>query len=202
MAIPLPSDVERAADPGFALELVRDERDWVERIRVGDAVAFEELFGRYYEPLVGFAYGYVQSKAVAEEIVQDVMFRVWERRAAWSVDGSVASYLYRAVRNGSLNHGRTERRARRAFEGGGLALSGPRWAPRADDRVETAELVDRLRTTVAALPDGCRQVYLLNRQHGLSYAEIAAVLGISVKGVETQIGRALKRLKEQLADCV
>jgi RNA polymerase sigma-70 factor (ECF subfamily) len=192
----------RAAASGPALALVRDDCDCVERVPSGDVAAFEQLFVQYYEPLVGFAYVYVKSKAVAEEIVQDVMVRIWERGAAWQVEGSVASYLYRAVRNGVLNHGRAERRARKALTGGELALAGPRWAPHADDRAETAELLDQLRAALDTLPEGCRQVYLLSRQHGLCYREIAGALGISVKGVETQIGRALKRLKERLSDCL
>src|SRR5688500_10122781 len=83
------------------------ESGWVVRIRVGgtDAIAaFEDMFRAYAPRLCNFAYGYVRSRAIAEEVVQEVFFRLWDKRNEWKVTESTSAYLYRSVRNYSLNH--------------------------------------------------------------------------------------------------
>jgi len=165
----------------------------VERIRGGDEAAFEALFRALAPGLTVMAGRYVRSRAVAEEIVQDLFFDVWSRRAELAVDGSITSYLFAAVRNRALNHLKRERRL-------------VEWPPaeRPDDPDATApgesELLDalELQDAIAALPARCRLIFTLSRQHDLSYGEIAASLSLSVKTVETQMGRALRALRERL----
>lgn len=72
--------------------------------RLGDAAAFEHLFQAYYEPLCAFAFRYVQSAAIAEDIVQDIFTQLWECRTTWAIQGSPRSYLCSAVRNRALMH--------------------------------------------------------------------------------------------------
>ena len=173
-----------------------DEREPLERIRRGDQDAFDAVFRFYYPPLVGMAEGMLRNRAIAEEIVQDVMLELWRRRDALPIEESMRAYLFRATRNRALNHlrhGRVER------------LSEPRIVEaRAAVPIAPAALVEEeidvaLRQAVVALPARCREVFELSRVHGLRYAEIADLLGISVKTVEAQMGRALRTLRERLA---
>ena len=183
---PRPPDESLGAERSAALR---------ERLRAGDRAAVEELFREHYAALVGFADGYVRSTAVAEEIVQDVFLNLWRGRERLAGEGTLRAYLFQAVRNRALNHLRHARHVARH------AAAAPR-----DDAVPAlgdallveAELAAAARAAVDALPERCREVFLLSRAHDLSYAEIARALDISVKTVETQMGRALKAIRRAL----
>lgn len=178
------------------------ERELLERLRAGDGAAFEALFRTYYNPLCHFAEGYVHSAHVAEELVEDVFCWIWERRAEWRVEHGVKAYLYGAVRNRALKHVARSRFAEQIQEAAdqeerALAMGQP---PRPSDaRVSDGELAQAVERAVAALPARCRQAYVLHRQHELSYAEIAGIMGTSVKTVENHLARALKALRMSLA---
>ena len=174
-----------------------DEAAWVERIRTGDPMAFEALFHAYHASLCSFAYRYLGARDLAEEMVQEVFLFVWERRESWDVRSSVRSYLFTAVRNAALSYLRHERVvARRDAR---VLILQDTVAPGADLEVVQAETVAAIQEAVARLPDRCRLVFTLHREQGLTYAEVAEVLGISPRTVEVQIGRALKSLRRCLA---
>ena len=174
-----------------------DEAAWVERIRTGDPLAFEALFHAYHASLCSFAYRYLGARDLAEEMVQEVFLFVWERRESWDVRSSVRSYLFTAVRNAALSYLRHERVvARRDAR---VRILQDTVAPGADLEVVQAETVAAIQEAVARLPDRCRLVFTLHREQGLTYAEVAEVLGISPRTVEVQIGRALKSLRRCLA---
>ena len=175
--------------------------DCAARVRAGDLQAFEALYRSMHAPLLAFAARHLGDPARAEELIQDLFFDLWRNRDAWVVTGSVAAYLYMSVRNRCLNL-----RRRDVVEQG--------WAddeaqddvralhvqPRVPDAVfETEELRAQLAAAIAELPPRCAQIMQLRWHGGLSYAEIASMLGISVKGVENQLGRGLKALREAFA---
>ena len=173
------------------------------RIRAGDERAFDALFRDYYNGLCVFAAHIVGSDAAAEEIVQDVLLRIWRRHARWEIYGSVAGYLYAAVRNRALNEIRAERfhevqQEQVAIDAEITGIGGARIS--ADERIRTGELAQAIDDAIQDLPPRCRQAFLLRRQHHLSYAEIARIMEISPKTVEIQIGNALKALRKKLAD--
>jgi len=171
--------------------------DCVERVRAGDLEAFEALFRTTHAPLLAFGTRYVGDAARAEELVQDVFFTLWERRAEWIVTGSVPAYLFAAVRSRALNLRRRDAVEQRwADDEAHEPVRALHPAPsRADTALETAEARSRLETAMAALPPRLAQVMVMRWYGGLSYAEIANTLGISVKGVENQLGRGLKALR-------
>src|SRR6185436_2384014 len=113
---------------------------------------------------------------------QEVMLELWRRRAEIEISESLRAYLLRATRNRSLNQLRHINVARRA-----------------ERQLVAAELRSALTGAVAELPPACREVFELSRGHGLRYSEIASTLGISVKTVESQMGKALKHLRSRLA---
>ncbi len=172
------------------------EQELLARLRAGDADAFDAIFRSLYPQLVGLAEGMLRQRAVAEETVQDVMLELWRRRESLTLEESLRAYLFRAVRNRALNHLRHEKVERR---GEPFAASEPSSPPSAQAALEDEEIDAALREAVGALPERCREVFELSRVRGLRYAEIAAAMGISVKTVEAQMGKALRLLRERLA---
>lgn len=170
--------------------------DLLARLRQGDAAAFDAIFRTWYGPLVGTAERMLRDRAVAEELVQDVMLELWRRRETLAADGSAQAYLFQATRNRVLNHLR-HRKIEQRSEPEILADSSPSLP--ADAVAAEGELDIAVQRAVQSLPDRCREVFELSRVHGLKYAEIARQLGISVKTVEAQMGKALRTLRERLA---
>jgi RNA polymerase sigma-70 factor (ECF subfamily) len=173
-----------------------------DRIRGGDAVVFEALFRAYWHPLNAFALRYVQSKEEAEEVVQDVFFRIWRGRAEWHPTVSVRSYLYAAVRNAA--HDRLDRaaaayrwRERQVHEQAGAPAPG---AHEIETRLESAELLAAVERALAELPVKRLAVCRMRLIDGLSYTQIADRLGINAKTVETQLARGRKFLRERFRE--
>ena len=176
------------------------DAELIARIRAGEERAFTELFHRHYRALRIYAERVHGTSGTSEEIVQQVFYRIWINRERLVVTGSIAGYLYAAVRNYALNQRERAKseeqwQRRRADE----LDREPAHADQADEEVIASELAAALDQAVAKLPPRCRQAFILRRQHHLSYAEIAATMGIAPKTVEIQIGNALKALRRDLA---
>ena len=174
--------------------------DLVARIRAGDARAFEELFRREYPALCRFADRYVRDGPASEDLVQDLFATVWANRARLDVRGSVRSYLFTAVRNRALNlrkHTLVEREWGRD-ESVPEVRALHRAPRRPDDILDESERDARLRAAIAHLPERCRLVMQLRWQEQLGHADIASIMGISIKGVEIQLTRGLRSLRERL----
>jgi RNA polymerase sigma-70 factor (ECF subfamily) len=167
-----------------------------DRLRRGDEAAFDAIFRAWYPSLVRAAESLVRSRAVAEEIVQDVMLELWKRRETLDANTSAQAYLFQSTRNRSLNHLRHERVERQAEPQ--LSRSEAVDAP-ADSLMVEREIHQAMRRAVEGLPQRCREVFELSRTHGLKYAEIAQTLGISIKTVEAQMCKALRVMREELA---
>lgn len=174
-----------------------EDRELLDRIRRGDREAFDWAFRAYYALLVGAAESLVRSRAVAEELVQDVMLTLWQKRESLFVDDSVRAYLYKATRNRALNHLRHERVEKRSAP---FLAEAPSIAPSAPAQLANAEIASAITAALEHLPARCREVFELSRAQNLKYSEIASTLGISVKTVEAQMGKALRILRERLAD--
>ncbi|MFO7262438.1 MAG: RNA polymerase sigma-70 factor [bacterium] len=162
-----------------------------------DAASIEALFRAHYSRLCDFVNCYVRSPETASDLVQDLFVHLWERCDAGDVPLLTTAYLYTAARNRALKHLRHRRVVARWAER--VASAPLPTGPQADERLRTREMAEAIRRAIDALPDRCRQIFLLSREKYLSYAEIAEVLGISVKTVETQMWRALKSLRKSLA---
>ena len=179
------------------------DSEWVARIRESDRAAFEALVRHYSDPLCAFIYNNTRDVEATKELVQDLFLWIWRHRHEWDVRGGLTTYLYRSARNHAVSYVRHDRLERRWQEemslAGNLEFERPS-AVRPDDDAGTAELSAAIERAVGSLPERCRQVFTLNRQHHLTYREIAETLGISVKTVEVHMGRALAALRRQLTD--
>ena len=175
-------------------ETAAAELVWVDRIRAGDVDAFEALYRTYWQRLYAFAFRYVRSKEDAEEVVQDVFFRIWRGRADWVPAGAVRNYVYVAVRNAARD--RLERAAVARRWGGHVGHVATVAAIQSE--LEAAELVAAVQRALDELPPKRSAVCKLRLIDELSYAQIADRLGIREKTVETQLARGLKFLRERM----
>jgi RNA polymerase sigma-70 factor (ECF subfamily) len=176
------------------------ENDPINKISLGDLKAFESLFREYYQLLCAYALKFVLDSDTAEEIVQDLFYKLWEKRQELHINSSVKSYLYSAVHNRCLKfleHRAVETRYRNYYVQHESEIDSD-----IQNSVNIAELQGIIRQTLESLPEKCSRIFRLNRFEGLKYHEIANKLSISVKTVEANMGKALKVLRKNLRDYV
>jgi RNA polymerase sigma-70 factor (ECF subfamily) len=163
-----------------------------ERVRDGDAVALGHLHEVYWSSLTRYAYRIVGSIDGARDIVQDVFADVWIRRSSFIPHGTVAAYLYRAVRNRALAVVRDRDTAERLQQ----RLV---WQERHDENDTTLE-IDELNRVVHVALDAiaprAREAYLLRAEQGLGIAEIAMVMGITEGTTRLQLSRAMAAVRD------
>jgi RNA polymerase sigma-70 factor (family 1) len=154
------------------------------RIRKGDIGQFESLFKSSYVSLVRYAKTLIKDQDTAEEIVQDLFFRLWQDREKIKIESSLNGYLFRSVHNRCLHHIEHNKVVER----------------HAADILHYKELQARIAGILERLPERCGKIFYMNRFEGLKYTEIAEKLSISIKTVEANMGRALKEFRKELTE--
>ncbi len=176
------------------------EQILIRSVREGSKNAFQNIFERYYEPLLSFAYRYLKNNADAEGVVQDVFLWIWENRESWSVDCSLKSYLFKSVKNQCLDYIRHDKTKNKYIREYSLEYSEPEISfTDKDSRFDDENFEQIVKSTIEELPERAKLIYKMNRLEGLTYIEIAEVLEISPKTVESQISRALNILRIRLS---
>jgi RNA polymerase sigma-70 factor (ECF subfamily) len=170
------------------------------QIAKGNKDAFNTLFRKYYQQLVRFALGYTHSGENAEELVQDIMVKLWEQAPALKIEVSLLAYLYTSVRNRALNQIKHEKVIKRYAE---QRIAEEKQNQQVDENpVNLSYFRQQLLLALEKLPSRCREIFELAKFEGLSYDEIAQHLGLSAKTVENQMGVALKKLREAMMPVV
>ncbi|MEQ9288052.1 MAG: RNA polymerase sigma-70 factor [Cyclobacteriaceae bacterium] len=176
---------------------MEDQTDiMVSRLRNRDKEAFAIVFKDYYKPLCGYANKYLDEIDVAEEIVQEVFVKFWEKCESIAPDSSIKSYLYRSVHNTCLNHIK-HLKVRDNYRQHVMVKMETESYNFFDD-VEDSNLEGKIYAAIDSLPPQCQKIFKLSRFEGLKYQEIADHLGLSIKTIEVQMGKALKVLREKL----
>jgi RNA polymerase sigma-70 factor (ECF subfamily) len=168
-----------------------------QRVRNDDYTAFEKIFKAHYRPLCSYSNRLVISPQLAEEIVDDVFFNLWENRKKIHITSSFQSYLVVAIRNRSLDCIRKSKGEKRYVLEHAERVQCKQSI--AHEVMVYEELCHHIDIAVKNLPEQCRVVYQMSRDQELSYREIARTLNISIKTVDTQIGRALKYIRKAIA---
>jgi len=155
--------------------------------------AFKDLYALFFPRLFNFAVLYVHKKEIAEEIVNDVMVKIWNKRQTITDIQNLETYLFVAVRNHSCNYLSSYSSYHIAIEQEGtqakvINLNDPQ------KELEWKEISFQLDRTISKLPDQCRTVFKLIREDGFRYKQVAEILNISPRTVETQLSRAIKKL--------
>lgn len=169
----------------------------MQALQNGDEGAMEMLFRNYYRRLCTYTNTILNDPDESEEIVQQVFVQMWEKRETMQINTSVQSYLFRAVRNNSLNRIKHEK-VRRQYVDEVTSLAND--SEPASGMTFHNELQSQIMKAIESLPEQCRLIFKLSRFEELKYAEIADQLGISVKTVENQMGKALRMMRESLKD--
>ncbi len=159
---------------------------------------FEILFRSHYSSLCSYANGFLKDVDASEEVVQEVMFKLWAGRETLVIESSMKGYLFRAVRNSCMNtfkHLKIRDEYKVYHETRGMEDQRS-----LEDEMIFTELEQKVRLAIDNLPLERRKVFIMSRYDGLTYNQIAHKLDISVKTVENQMGKALKSLREELAD--
>jgi RNA polymerase sigma-70 factor, ECF subfamily len=157
---------------------------------------YKQCFFEYFESLFHYAFTIVKNNAEAKDIVQTVFVKLWEKRNDVNLATSARSYLYTSVYHLCLNSVRDHKNRERHHENLQPVDSTNR------NPAEDKETRLRIQQAIDALPPKCREVFYKSRFEGKKYSVIANEMNISVKTVEAQMGKALKYLREQLADLV
>ncbi|MES2826724.1 MAG: RNA polymerase sigma-70 factor [Bacteroidota bacterium] len=165
-------------------------------LKGGDELAYTEIFERYTEILLRHAYRLLTNEEQAADIVQDVFMNLWQKHDAIDFKSNLSGFLYTSVRNkifDFLSHQKVV--IRYAEQAGHFMAEG---YPITDDLVRERELARVIEREINALPEKMRVIFLLNKQEGLSYKEIAAKLHISDQTAKQQVYKALKILKPKM----
>ncbi|MEM9664696.1 MAG: RNA polymerase sigma-70 factor [Bacteroidota bacterium] len=165
-----------------------------QRLRASDEAAFEVLFRRHYDAL----YGFVARRLPADhadtpaDVVQDLFLRLWQQRARLDPDQSVRAYLFQAASRLVIDRYR-HRAVRQAFQEAEQRKPSPTVAP-----VEHVDVEPAVWEAINALPEPVRTVFILSRFDGLTYREMATLLGLSPKTIEARMSKALRLLRTAL----
>lgn len=161
--------------------------------RHDDAFAYKELFVSFYNSLLRFALTLVKSKEQAEEIVSDVFTNIWEKRKRIDSISNLKVYLFIAVKNTSLNYlSRQNKNLTDNVDEAGIEFRSVYFDP--EQLMVTAEMIARIKGAIEQLPPKCKLIFKLIKEEELKYRDVAEILGISVKTVESQIAIALKKI--------
>ncbi len=158
---------------------------------------FEASFHAYFEPMHRYAYTLLRNDALASDVVQATFMKWWETKTFVNGTEEAKRYLYTAVYRTALNAIRDTKTKMLHTEAYHISQKRGNVF---NDPVVVAELSETIRNTVQSLPEQCRIIFSMSRNDGKKYAEIATTMNLSVKTVETQMGKALRILRERLAE--
>ncbi|NBC65496.1 MAG: RNA polymerase sigma-70 factor [Bacteroidetes bacterium] len=166
---------------------------WAEKIQQSDRRAFDSLFRSVYSQFVNFAATYTHEKSSAADIVQDSFILLWQNRTSIDPDQSLKAYLYRIVRNRSLNFLRN--RSSEIAQSEIIVEEKLQPAEEVDSNEKADELSEKFGEWIEQLPERQQEAFELSRFEGLNHEEIASVMDVSPKTVNNHIVAALKQLR-------
>lgn len=172
------------------------EQEIIKAIREGNTETFRQVFDACYETLCQYAFTILKNAEEAEDIVQFMFLKLWDKRETLDIKKTVRSYLFRSVYHRCINHlehktiVRNHQRNSKSIPA--LHTQQPEVFP--------DELEESVRRAIDRLPPKCRTIFILSRYEELTYAEIAKRLNISVNTIQNQICKALRILREELKD--
>lgn len=175
------------------------DQERIEAIKQGNIKEFEQFFREYYQPLLAYANRFFDRQADAEEIVQDLFFKLWENRARLEITSSLSSYLFRSIRNNCLQALKYQKNKTKYQS---YIKHQPKDSHGNEplESLEFIELNEKVNRLLSDLPERCQEIFRLNRFQGLKYREIAVELSISIKTVEANMSKALRHFRTNLEE--
>ncbi|MDR2562996.1 MAG: RNA polymerase sigma-70 factor [Prevotellaceae bacterium] len=167
----------------------------LKRLKYDDESALKDLYMAYYEPLFRFAMHFTKSEMIAEEIVSDVFFNLWQNRNRTPEVNNLDTYLYKAVKNKAIHYiDKANRRPQN--EELSIAVEYVSDEDNPENIIIKEEIDSLLTGVVESLPAKCRLIFKLACEDRLKYKEIAKILNISVKTIDAQLRIAKQKLRK------
>jgi len=172
-----------------------DFTDLVNRLKLGDAVAYKQIYLHFSKELLVHAHKKTNDKVIAQELVQNIFISLWEKRETSDIK-DIRNYLFGALKFGIINHIRSEVIANKYIEYEQIA-----YRANSEDTgtlVGLKDLSEIIEKSLKSLPEKTQEVFRLSRYSHQSTKDISNGLNISEKAVEYHITRSLKHIKEYL----
>jgi RNA polymerase sigma-70 factor (ECF subfamily) len=179
-----------------------DEKILVLKLKHGDQSSFNLLYKKYASTLFHFAMKYLKSKDDAEEIVQHLFYKIWERKADLNEELSFKSYLFQIAVNDIYNKFKKQVNERKYHEYIKETVGNGEVIAVADNRFDFQDLLDVVKKAIDKFPPQRKVIFTLNKIDGYSINEIAEQLNLSVRTIENQVFRGVKVLRSQMVQCL
>ena len=148
--------------------------------------------------MYAYAFTIVKEEMAAEEMVQNVFFKIWEKNKGVDISSSALAYLYKSVYHESLNYLKHQK-VKAAYHAHTVHQMKNE-SDNASKKIMLSDLQQQIDKALSELPEQCRTIFQMSRFEELKYQEIADRLGLSIKTIENQMGKALRILRVKLVD--
>jgi len=176
-------------------QIIYDEDVMLDKIRVGDKQTYRLLYENYYKVLILYATSLTKNETKAEDLVQNAFINLWTKRDTLEIRSSVKSYLYKSVYNLFINDYRKELRNDNVLD----KMHYEVLLQSIEEEEYSIKIkLDWINKEIDSLPPKSREIFIMNKRRGLTYKEISKILDISENTVESQISRALKRIRQNI----
>jgi len=171
------------------------------QVALGDTRAFRQIFDALFYNLTKFSFSFVHSKEAATEIVDELFVQLWIKRADIMKINDLRVYLYTATKNASLNY--ISKKAKQIeiepYENLQVQMTD---LVSPEQIMITKEMLQKIKEAVDTLPPRCKLIFKFVREDGLSYAEVAEILGLSIKTIDAQMVIAVSRIRGKLMNVI
>ena len=171
------------------------------QVAVGDTRAFRQIFDALFSNLTKFSFSFVHSKEAATEIVDELFVQLWVKRADIMKINDLRVYLYTATKNASLNY--ISKKAKQIelepYENLIVQMTD---VVSPEQIMITKEMLQKIKEAVDSLPPRCKLIFKFVREDGLSYSEVAEILGLSIKTIDAQMVIAVSRIRAKLMNVI
>ncbi|WP_299671845.1 RNA polymerase sigma factor [uncultured Polaribacter sp.] len=172
-----------------------NEKHIITEIQNGNKAAYRAIYLYAYERLCIYVLNFTTDRNIAEDVVQETFLKLWDKRSSLRIEGSLKGYLYKLAYHEYINLYRKKVKMHQELETFRLESLSELLE---DNDALFQERLEKVQTAIETLPPRCKEIFVMNKQNNMRYKEIAAQLGISVKTVENQIGKALKRIRKEV----
>ncbi|AUP79974.1 RNA polymerase sigma factor [Flavivirga eckloniae] len=171
--------------------------DLLLKLSKSDKKAYRFIYTNYYDNLCVYLYSFTNNDQLAEDIAQDILLKLWEKREQLKIHSSLKSYLYKSAYNAFINNYKSRKRINEKLE----AIKFTK-LNQMENKIEDIKIMEQrllyLKSAIDELPPKCKEALLLSKIEGYKYKEIAEVMNISVKTVENHIAHAFKLLRGKM----
>ena len=171
------------------------------QVAIGDTRAFRQIFDALFSNLTKFSFSFVHSKEAATEIVDELFVQLWIKRADIMKINDLRVYLYTATKNASLNY--ISKKAKQIevepYENLIVQMTD---LVSPEQLMITKEILQKIKEAVDSLPPRCKLIFKFVREDGLSYSEVAEILGLSIKTIDAQMVIAVSRIRGKLMNVI